>query len=280
MVRYDPDHQSEDVEDRRGRRSGGVAGAPLQLLLNLLVLVGRRFGLMGVLVVLLLAGAGYALMGPGLAPTTAPPGAVDDENEAFVGFVLDDIQDTWSSRLRGYERARLVLFRQMTRTACGLGQSATGPFYCPADRQVYIDLSFFDALSHLGAPGDFARAYVIAHEVGHHIQNQAGLLGRAHGPDAVGADGNAVRVELQADCLAGVWASAADGRGLLEVGDLEEGLRAAGAIGDDRLQQRSEGQVRPESFTHGTSEQRMRWFQVGYREADPAACDTFSAREL
>ena len=194
-----------------------------------------------------------------------------------MSFVLDDIQQTFEREVEGYRRAELVAFRGVTRTGCGYGESATAPFYCPRDQRVYIDLSFFDELSQrLGAPGDFAGAYVIAHEIGHHLQNLIGNLGRK----GEGADGDSVRTELQADCFAGVWAASASARGLLEEGDLEEGVRAAAAIGDDRLQKRSSGVVVPESFTHGTSEQRARWLFQGFKEGNLRACDTFSAPRL
>lgn len=282
MVRYDPDHESDDVLDQRRRRGPGGGGSLLQFIVVLLELVARRFGVVGVLVALLLLVGAYTLVGS-VTVESAPPAqttAPADEGAAFTGFVLDDIQATWTRRLDGYERAQLVLFRDSVPTACGFGSSASGPFYCPGDRRVYLDLGFFDALARLGGTGDFAAAYVIAHEVGHHIQNQANILGRTRGPDAVGATGNAVRVELQADCLAGVWAADADRRGLLEMGDLEEGLRAASAIGDDRLQQQQQGRVTPETFTHGTSEQRMRWFRRGLEQGTTAACDTFAAARL
>jgi len=283
MVRYDPEHDSDDVVDRRGRRGRGLPAGSGRLVSGILALVGRRFGIVGVVVTIAVLAIGFVVLQPDLPSPSGPKTTRDgppDESEAFVGFVLDDVQDTWQEQLRGYSRAKLVLYRDLTSTACGLGQAAAGPFYCPADRQVYIDLGFFDALSRMGGTGDFARAYVIAHEVGHHIQNQANLLGRAQGPDAVGPAGNAVRVELQADCLAGVWAASANERGLLEVGDIEEGINAAAAVGDDRLQEQSGGRVRPESFTHGTSEQRARWFARGLQNGTTNACDTFAARTL
>jgi hypothetical protein len=195
---------------------------------------------------------------------------------------LDDIQQTWQTKREqlggGYSSAHLVLFSGQTSSACGLGKAATGPFYCPGDEKVYIDLSFYEALKNrLGAPGDFAQAYVIAHEIGHHLTHLDGALG--HGKNE-GADGGSVRVELQADCYAGVWAHSAKERQLLEVGDFEEAMRAAEAIGDDTLQKNAGDVVRPETFSHGTSEQRMRWFKRGFDSGNPRDCDTFNATRL
>lgn len=262
--------------------SGPGNGAGLGLLL---LLVRSRFGWAGVIVVLL----GYFLLTnfgggsrvadvDGQHTVTSP----DDEAAAFVGFVLDDVQDTWAARspLHGqpYRRAKLVLFTGATRTACGLGESATGPFYCPGDDSVYIDLGFNQVLrERLGAGGDFAQAYVIAHEIGHHVQHILGATAAGH---REGPSGASVRLELQADCYAGVWAHASHRRELLEQGDLEEALGAAAAIGDDTLQRRAGGRVRPESFSHGTSAQRVRWFQRGYESGDPDRCDTFGAASL
>ncbi|MCA9556619.1 MAG: neutral zinc metallopeptidase, partial [Myxococcales bacterium] len=177
-------------------------------------------------------------------------------------------------------RAKLVLFSGKTGTACGLGESATGPFYCPGDQQAYIDLAFFNELSRrLGAPGDFAQAYVLAHEIGHHVQNLTGASARVHkAPQSQqkGANGLSVRLELQADCYAGVWAHSTKAQGLIEAGDLEEALTAAAAIGDDTLQRNATGTVRPETFSHGSSAQRAKWFRRGFDSGDPGACDTFS----
>ena len=197
--------------------------------------------------------------------------------------MLDDCQDTWKKLDPSYRKAKLVLFTGSTDTACGYGDAATGPFYCPADKLVYIDLSFYQQLSkQLGAPGDFAQAYVVAHEIGHHVQTLRGTnarVRRASKRQQKGAEGLLVRLELQADCFAGVWAHSTNERDLLEKGDIEEALRAAAAIGDDTLQKRS-GTVRPETFTHGTAEQRASWFNRGLETGDPDACDTFSARSL
>jgi hypothetical protein len=201
---------------------------------------------------------------------------------SFVSFVLDDAQATWTTQFaeRGgrYEPARLVLFTERVESACGLSSAAVGPFYCPRDRKVYIDLGFYEALRRsLGAPGDFAQAYVIAHEIGHHVQNLRGTL---EAGSQAGAGKASVRTELQADCFAGVWAHSTKQRELLEQGDLQEAMRAAEAIGDDALQQQSSGTVRPESWTHGSSAQRIRWFQRGYETGSVDACDTFSAPQL
>jgi predicted metalloprotease len=220
----------------------------------------------------------------------APPPPEDDEQAEFVAVILGDTETTWQNLMprydRQYELPGLVLFEQATQSACGIGQSAMGPFYCPLDRKIYIDLSFYRELDQrFGASGDFARAYVIAHEVGHHVQNLLGISGKVQSDrQRVGrAEGNdlSVRLELQADCLAGVWGARAEAeRDMLESGDVEEGLRAAAAIGDDNLQRQTQGRVAPESFTHGTSEQRVRWFRRGLETGDPDQCDTFAANAL
>ena len=286
-MRWDREHRSNDVIDRRGQSSGGGGGGGMLFGL-LFTLVRSRFGWAGVAVLAI----GYFVITQLDAPqraagvdTPLQPGAHDEQAD-FVGFVLDDVQDTWARILPTlggrYERAKLVLFTGSTSTACGLGERATGPFYCPRDARVYIDLGFYSALrERLGAPGDFAQAYVIAHEIGHHVQHLLGTdaqiqrAGRAEG-----AGGLSVRLELQADCYAGVWAHASKQRSLLETGDIEEALTAAAAIGDDTLQRRDGGRVRPETFSHGSSAQRVRWFNAGLQRGDPAACDTFSARTL
>ncbi len=212
--------------------------------------------------------------------------APDDPQAQFVSVVLADTEDTWSEifRERGadYPQPTLVLFTQATQSACGLGQSAMGPFYCPRDQQVYLDLAFFNELdTRFGAPGDFAQAYVVAHEVGHHVQTVTGTSSRVGAAREQGSEREAnalsVRQELQADCYAGVWGHYAARRGLLEPGDAEEGLRAAAAIGDDRLQQQTQGRVVPESFTHGSSEQRVQWLRRGLDSGRMDACDTFSS---
>ncbi len=215
--------------------------------------------------------------GPGVAGTA-------DETDDFVATVLAETEDTWGQRFQAagetYPKPTLVLFDDQVRSACGSAGSATGPFYCPADSKLYLDLTFFRQLKNqLGAPGDFAQAYVIAHEVGHHIQNVTGVLDRTNRQrqNVSASEGNAisVRVELQADCYAGIWAHDAKGDGIVEEGDIDEALNAAGQIGDDTLQKRGQGVVVPDSFTHGTSEQRRKWFRTGYETGEVAACDTF-----
>ena len=219
------------------------------------------------------------------APAKAPP--ADDAEARFVSQVLADTEDTWRELFRRngmqYQDPKLVLFSGLTQTACGMGQSAMGPFYCPADQKVYIDLSFYrDLRERFRAPGEMAQAYVIAHEVGHHVQHLLGIAGKvrqmqSQTQDRARANALSVRMELQADCFSGIWAHHANRtRLILEQGDLESALNAAAAIGDDRLQKQTQGQVVPESFTHGSSEQRMRWFRRGYQSGDLRQCDTFA----
>jgi len=222
------------------------------------------------------------------APAQRPP--ADDTMARFVSTVLADTEDVWHSVFRqaggSYQEPRLVLFRGATPTACGTGQAAMGPFYCPADHKVYIDLGFYETLkSRLGAPGDFAQAYVIAHEVGHHVQNLLGISAKVDQMRGRVSQAEynrlSVRLELQADCFAGVWAHhAQNARQILEQGDVEEAMNAAARIGDDALQHASGGAVVPESFTHGTSAQRQRWFNAGLQQGNLKACDTFAARAL
>jgi uncharacterized protein len=291
-MRWDRGHQSNDVEDRRaegggGSQGGGLGGGAIQLLFFLF----RRFGIVGVLV----GGAALYFLG-GLSGTGArlsggQSGASPAELEAekpeveFVSWTFDDIQKNWAERFARqgaqYQKTRLVLFRGTTRSGCGLGQAEMGPFYCPSDQRVYIDLSFYDELKQkFGAPGDFAQAYVIAHEVGHHVQNLLGTSDKVHrAPESqqTGDNGLSVRLELQADCYAGMWGKSLEKAERLEDGDIAEALKAAQVIGDDALQKQATGTVRPESFTHGTSAQRMRWFKRGYDAGDDLdACDTFS----
>jgi predicted metalloprotease len=224
------------------------------------------------------------------APSTrVEPAGAEDDMKAFVSAVLADTEDTWhalfSAAGERYVEPRLVLYSGYAQSACGLGQAAMGPFYCPADRQVYIDLSFYDDLrSRFNAPGDFAQAYVIAHEIGHHVQNLLGVTAQAETRrrrlSEEEANALSVRVELQADCLAGVWAHHANRmRNILEPGDIEEALGAASAIGDDRLQRQTQGHVVPDSFTHGTSAQRARWFAIGLESGELARCDTFGVAQ-
>jgi len=219
-----------------------------------------------------------------------PTGAPSDDMGRFVASVLGGTEDVWGQIFQAngaqYAKPRLVLFRQATPTACGTGQAAMGPFYCPGDQKVYIDLSFYETMKRqLGAPGDFAQAYVIAHEVGHHVQNLMGITGKMDQMRGRVSEREhnqmSVRVELQADCFAGIWAHHNQKSGaILEPGDVEEALNAAAAIGDDALQRKSQGQVVPDSFTHGSSEQRQRWFHTGFKTGSVQACDTFASRTL
>jgi uncharacterized protein len=267
---------SGNIEDRRGMGLGLPVG-----------------GGIGGLVLLLLFSALTGTNPLDIINTSSPePGSVgtrgvssDDPQAQFVAVVLKDTEDTWGQifqeRGESYQLPTLVLFTQATQSACGVGQSAMGPFYCPNDQKVYLDLSFFrDLDQRFGAPGDFAQAYVVAHEVGHHIQTITGLTQRVDALRQRGgrqANAASVRVELQADCYAGVWGHYAAQRGLLEPGDAEEGLRAAAAIGDDRLQQQSEGRIVPESFTHGSSDERVEWLRRGLTSGRVDSCDTFGA---
>jgi len=221
--------------------------------------------------------------------TTGGESLENDPRAKFVSVVLKDTEDVWNKVFRdhnaNYQEPVLVLFTDATQSACGVGQSAMGPFYCPSDRKVYLDLSFFHDLdTRFGAPGDFAQAYVVAHEVGHHVQTLTGVSDRIQAARSRMSERQAnqlsVRQELQADCYAGVWGHYAAREGLLDPGDVEEGLRAAAAIGDDRLQRQSQGRVVPESFTHGSSEQRVRWFMTGFKGGQVQACDTFRASRL
>jgi predicted metalloprotease len=245
--------------------------------------------LLGINPLSLLGGLTEVGIDPNLPLPNAPPGSAANgpvrsspEEERlvdFVSFVIDDVQETWARLLPGYRDAKIVLFRGATHSGCGLGRSEMGPFYCPADQKVYVDLGFFEELrTRFGAPGDFAQAYVLGHEIGHHVQALTGVserVRREQQSDARGSNNLSVRMELQADCFAGVWGHATGNRGTLEPGDTEEGLRAAAAIGDDRLQSSAGHGVHPESFTHGTSEQRTRWLQRGLESGDPNACNTF-----
>ena len=285
-MRWRGGRRSSNIEDRRGARAtprllGGGIGTIV------LILVAMYFG---VDPTPLLQGmqAGQSASTSGTRPTAED--LKDDPLADMVSVVIADTEDVWNELFRQmgrrYEEPVLVMFSGATRSACGLGQAAMGPFYCPADRKAYIDLSFYDQMrTRFRAPGDFAQAYVIAHEVGHHVQNLLGISGKVHAMKQrlSPAESNAlsVRLELQADCLAGVWANHADrARNILEAGDVEEALNAASAIGDDTLQRQSRGTVVPESFTHGTSEQRQRWFRIGLTSGDPDRCDTFSVDQV
>jgi hypothetical protein len=283
-MRWREGRRSQNVEDRRGARVG-LGGTSFRLGgggVVLLLLAAWLLGLNPLQVLSLLAGGGSSTL---QVPEPSPGAAPTDEGADFVSVVLADTEDTWSVLFAQagstYEPPRLVLFSQAVRSACGTAQAAMGPFYCPRDHTVYIDLSFYRELrDRFDAPGDFAQAYVIAHEVGHHVQTLLGTSEqvRAAQQRAGQAQSNAlsVRRELQADCYAGVWAHHADrARQVLEAGDVEEGLGAAAAIGDDRLQRQTQGQVVPESFTHGSSRQRVEWFSRGLETGSLEACDTF-----
>jgi uncharacterized protein len=292
--------QSSNIEDRRGMGGGmrfpggGFGGGRMR---------GGGLGIGGIVILFIIA---WAL---GINPLTLLSGDLgsggyveeqssggsfsspqEEELKQFVSVVLADTEDTWHQLLpqigAEYREPKLVLFSGGAQSACGFAQSAVGPFYCPGDEKVYLDLDFFDELSRrFGAPGDFAQAYVIAHEVGHHVQNVLGIEGQVSKARAnmSESESNAlsVRVELQADCFAGVWANHAnEERGLIEAGDIQEALGAASAVGDDTLQKQATGRVMPDSFTHGSAEQRKHWFETGYRSGDISDCDTFSAKAL
>jgi uncharacterized protein len=274
-MRWTPGNRG-NVTDARGSSGGGYA-MPLGIGGVVVLLIGSW--LTGVNLFDVVGGGGATEVVAERPTTTSPE---EERLVDFVDAVMGDIQQTWSNKTNAYQPTRAVLFRDSIQSACGLSSSATGPFYCPGDRKVYLDLSFFNDLQQkLGAPGDFAQAYVLAHEVGHHVQNLTGTLESQ--PFGGSANERSVRVELQADCYAGVWGHEAAkpgrfaaGRVELDPGDVEEGLNAAAAIGDDRLQRKSQGRVAPESFTHGSSAQRVSWFRKGMDSGDPRACDTFT----
>lgn len=285
-MRWQLGRRSDNVEDQRGA-SGGRGTVAVGGGLGVLVLA---------VIVALLGGDPSAILQQATDLTEAPPStsqSVSPEQEQladFVSVVLADTEDTWNTIFSAsgstYQEPKLVLFSGAVDSACGSAQAAMGPFYCPADQKVYIDLSFYEDLkTQYQAPGDFAQAYVIAHEVGHHVQNLIGISGKVHSlqqqVSPTEANQLSVRLELQADCFAGLWAHHADrARDILEAGDVEEALTAASSIGDDRLQQQSQGYVTPDSFTHGSSEQRVRWFKRGLESGTFNACDTFNASQL
>ncbi|HLB09892.1 MAG TPA: neutral zinc metallopeptidase [Gemmatimonadaceae bacterium] len=284
-MRWTPGNESSNIEDRRGDSGGGGIG-------------GIHLGIGGTIIVLVLSlifhrnlftllGSGDAASSSSASDTSAPPASespAEHKEVQFVSFVLDDAQQTWAKILpqegASYHDAKLVLFRDGVQSGCGQAETAMGPFYCPLDEKVYIDLGFYDELrDRFGAPGEFAQAYVLAHELGHHVQHLEGIdtqmqrLQRQH-PDQTNQ--LSVKLELQADCYAGVWGHSTQQRQLLDPGDVQAGLQAAASVGDDRLQKMSTGRVSPESFTHGTSAQREAWFKRGFDSGDPKACDTFS----
>jgi predicted metalloprotease len=293
-MRWEGNRESDNIEDRREDGMGGGGGFGFG---------GRSIGV-GAVVLAVLGWAVFDInplttlgLLSGGAPTTqqqrpAPAGQppANDKNAAFVSTVLASTEDVWGQIFQQaggrYVRPRLVLYRGTTPTACGMGQAAMGPFYCPADSKVYLDMDFFDTMSRqLGAPGVFARAYVVAHEVGHHVQNLQGISGKVDALrgrlDARQQNALSVRVELQADCYAGIWANHSEqAQHWLDQGDIESALNAATQIGDDTLQREQSGVVRPDSFTHGSSAQRVRWFTQGYKTGNVKACDTFNAQQL
>ena len=282
-MRWNPGGVSDNVEDQRG--SGGMGGGGLKLGIG-------GFLLLAVLSIVFKTNF-FSLLGGGESVNVGQPGTtqsrpLDDPSEQrevqFVSFVLDDAQNTWKQVLpkygAQYQDAKLVLFRDMVQSGCGRAQSATGPFYCPADQKVYIDLGFYDELKNrFGADGDFAQAYVLAHEIGHHVQNLLGVDSKVREMQRARpalANQLSTRLELQADCFAGVWGHSTDQRNILEAGDVDKAMNAAAAIGDDRLQRMAGRSVNPDSFTHGSSADRTKWFQKGFETGDVAACDTFA----
>jgi predicted metalloprotease len=284
-MRWTPGGVSGDIEDRRSEGGSRIRGSHLGiggtvLLLLLSVVFKRDF-------VSLFNGVPDAGQATGQASRTAVQDPAEANLVQFVSFVLDDAQKTWEQVLPQqagvpYRHAKLVLFRDATDSSCGLAQSATGPFYCPADEKVYVDLGFYDELKNrFGAPGEFAQAYVLAHEIGHHVQKQLGISGKVHAlqeGNPSQANALSVRLELQADCFAGVWGKSTAERKLIEQQDVEAGIRAAGSVGDDRMQRMARGYVSPESFTHGSSAQRAEWFQRGLASGELAQCNTFAGR--
>lgn len=278
-MRWEGGRRSNRIEDRRGMRVGrGLAGGGLGSIV--LLLIALYFGI----------DPGLLLMDSEPQPQIQALDPAQEELKEFVAVVLADTEDTWSAifaeRGERYLEPTLVLFSGQVQSGCGIAGAAAGPFYCPIDKKVYLDLRFFDELQQrFGAPGDFARAYVIAHEIGHHVQTLLGIseqtLALRQRLSPAEANALSVRQELQADCFAGIWAYHADrSRHLLEAGDIEEGLQAASAIGDDTLQQQAQGQVRPETFTHGSSAQRVSWFRQGLSSGDPSDCNTFATSQL
>ena len=277
--------ESNNVEDRRGQGGRGLrGGGKIGIGTIVLALVAMYFGIDPSVVL------NTAMTDPAPVESTPPRPAAENAQARFVSMVLADTEDTWRVIFQQggatYREPKLVLYTGATRSACGVGQAEMGPFYCPADAKVYLDLAFFDELHHrFGAPGDFAQAYVIAHEIGHHVQNLLGISDKVQQARGRVSEREAnllsVRLELQADCLAGIWAHHANrSRSVLEAGDIEEGLAAASAVGDDHIQKRTQGYAVPDSFTHGSAEQRRRWFGIGLQEGRFQACDTFSAARL
>lgn len=284
-MRWKDGRRSGNVEDRRGSRlSGKAKGGGIMILI--LALVGMFFGIDPGMILQL----GGSIQGPSVQNSSYVPTEAENELADFVSVVLADTEDTWGALFGQaggrYEEPSLVLFTGAVESACGFAQAAMGPFYCPADRKVYIDLSFYQDLKNkMGAPGDFAQAYVVAHEIGHHVQNLLGISDQVHDARRSVSQTEynqlSVRLELQADCFSGLWANHADRtRHILETGDIAEALNAASMIGDDRLQKQARGYVTPDSFTHGTSAQRVHWFRRGLQSGRVDACDTFNAARI
>jgi len=294
-MRWQGRRQSTNINDTRGSGGGfgggmgGMGRGPFAV---------RRAGGGGIGIIIVILIASYFLginpldlLNGNISSTSSQQGqrtqtGTNDEERAFVATVLADTEDTWTAIFKAsgndYPEPTLTLFTGQVNSACGFASAATGPFYCPQDQNLYIDLGFFDELrQRFGAPGDFAEAYVIAHEVGHHVQKVLGILDKVHGMEAASSEGDAnalsVRTELQADCLAGIWTKHTQQEGLLEEGDIGEAMNAAAAVGDDTLQKQTQGYVVPDSFTHGTSEQRQNWFRRGFDKGGIDACDTFNA---
>jgi predicted metalloprotease len=279
-MRWTPDGLSSDVEDRRGQSGGGFGGGGLGIagfviLLIISLVTGRNY-----------IGAYFAGGGGAHVQQRAPAAASPQENRSaqLASFVLGDAQNTWTKILAEenirYPRAHLVLFRDYTRSGCGAAQASTGPFYCPADEKVYLDLGFWDQLRRFGATGEFAQAYVIAHEIGHHVQNVLGIERKVRAMqerNPAARNRLSVAMELQADCFAGVWAHSTADRKIIDQADVTSGLQAAAAVGDDRLQKMARGFVTPDSFTHGSSQQRVSWFNRGFHTGQVSACNTFAA---
>lgn len=285
-MKWKGNRQSDNVEDRRGGRGAGLGGGSIGIGTIAIALVASYFFGIDPGTVLSVLGGGPN----SVQQSPAGQAPANDEMSRFVATVLADTEDTWSEIFRNggatYVKPTLVLFSGQTPTACGTGQSASGPFYCPGDQKIYIDLSFYRLMQQrFKVSGEFAQAYVIAHEVGHHVQNVMGIMGKVdkvrRSSSQAQANALSVRLELQADCFAGVWANHADrARSILEAGDIEAALNAASAIGDDALQRQSQGQVVPDSFTHGTSAQRVRWFKRGIESGKVSSCNTFDAQTL
>ena len=292
-MRWRDTERSSNVEDRRGQQMSS-AGMPVVLLMRFLpFLLRTKIGRVVLLIGSIYFAFQYFTGGLSLDPSTqsnlsqaqsASTTAAQDENAQFVAAILGTTETVWGQLLKGqYKEPKLVLYRNMTSTGCGMGQAQSGPFYCPADSKVYIDLSFLDELKTLGAPGDFAFAYVIAHEVGHHVQNLLGTNAKVRqaqqGASKVQANQLSVALELQADCYAGIWGHYVNQQlNLLEAGDVAEGIAAASAVGDDRLQKMAGRAVQPDAFTHGSSVQRVKWFKTGFESGNLASCNAFAAK--